>query len=273
LKLIEQENKMKTFSYHLEAIIATFKTLIKGRFLVFFVPGLAIMLLFLTIFSLGSTYNEFTEKASDVSYIGGFLGWLFGGIGSIFSTILNEIQKFFILVLLSPVMSILSENYDAYLTGQKYKFDVLKLFNDVLRAVFVVFIALILEMSAYLLFFVFSFLVPDAIEPVCYFLITAFFVGFSFYDYSLERYSVGTFGSLGFSFTKMLTMVLTGSIFSLIFMVPYIGIPVAPVLTVMISTVVYIKIRGIKVYEDGYVEPTAETQSELPNEDQKTLEN
>lgn len=264
---------MKTFSYHLEAIIATFKTLVKGRFVVFFIPGLAIMLLFLTIFSLGGTYNEFTEKASDVSYIGGFLGWLFGGIGSIFSTILNEIQKFFILVLLSPVMSILSENYDAYLTGQKYKFDVVKLINDVIRAVFVVFIAFILEMSCYLLFTVFSFLVPDALEPACYFLITAFFVGFSFYDYSLERYSIGTFGSLGFAFSKVLTMVLTGSIFSLIFMVPYIGIPIAPVLTVMISTVVYIKIRGIKVYEDGYVEPATESQTELPNDDQKTLEN
>ena len=46
MKLIEEENKMKTFSYHLEAIIATFKTLIKGRFLVFFVPGLLISLMF-----------------------------------------------------------------------------------------------------------------------------------------------------------------------------------------------------------------------------------
>lgn len=264
---------MKTFSYHLEAIIATFKTLLKGRFLIFFVPGLAIMLLFLTILSLGSSYNEFTEKAESVSYIGGFLGWLFGGIGDLFSTVLNEIQKFFILVLLSPVMSILSENYDAYLTGQKYKFDIVKLINDIIRAFFVVFIAFILEMSFYLLFFMFSFLVPDFLEPLCYFLITAFFVGFSFYDYSLERYSVGTFGSLGFAFSKILTMVLTGSIFTLIFMVPYIGIPIAPVLTVMISTVVYIKIRGIKVYEDGYVEPVVENTPELPNEEQKTLEN
>jgi CysZ protein len=269
---------MKTFSYHLEAIIATFKTLIKGRFLVFFVPGLAIMLLFLTISSLGSAYNEFTEKASDVSYIGGFIGGIFSWIGDMFGFIFKEIQKFFILVLLSPVMSILSENYDAYLTGQKYKFDVLKLFNDILRAVFVVFIALILEFCLFILLNVFLLLIPDVIQPdflrpLLLFISASFFVGFSFYDYSLERYSVGTFGSIGFSFSNILTMVLTGSIFTLIFMVPYIGIPIAPVLTVMISTVVYIKIRGIKVYEDGYVEPTKESQSELPNEEQKTLEN
>jgi uncharacterized protein involved in cysteine biosynthesis len=119
----------------------------------------------------------------------------------------------------------------------------------------------------------FKLLIPDTLEPILSFLSASFFYGFSFYDYSLERYSENTMKSLWFAFTRPLTMILTGSIFSLIMFIPVVGIPVAPVLTVMISTVVYIKIRGIKVYEEGYVEPTAETQSELPNEDQKTLEN
>lgn len=263
MKLIEEENKMKTFSYHLEAIIATFKTLIKGRFLVFLIPGLVIALIFFYLM-----YDS--EPDTDES---GILDSIFVAFDYIKDAILGFLENFIILVILSPVMSILSENYDAYLTGQKYQFDILKLLNDVIRAVFVVFIAMILEFTVLVLLFMFGLLIPDSLDPYINFITGAFFYGFSFYDYSLERYSENTMSSLWFAFTRPLTMILTGSIFSLIMFVPIVGIALAPVLTVMISTVVYIKIRGIKVYEDGYVEPTTETQPELPNEEQKTLEN
>ena len=77
-------------------------------------------------------------------------------------------------------------------------------------------------------------------DTVMYFLIAAFFLGFSFYDYSLERYGVGVFGTIGYAFKNMLTMILTGSIFLLIFEIPYIGIPIAPGIAVMVATIVYL---------------------------------
>lgn len=254
---------MKTFSYHLEAIIATFKTLLKGRFVVFFVPGLVISLIFFYLM-----YDSEPEVEDS-----GILDSIFSAFDYIKDAILGFLNYFLILVLLSPVMSILSENYDAYLTGQKYQFDFLKLVNDIIRAVFVLFIAMILEFTVLVLVFIFGFLIPDSLETLISFISASFFYGFSFYDYSLERYSENTMNSLWFAFTRPLSMILTGAIFSLIMLVPIIGIAIAPVLTVMISTVVYIKIRGIKVYEDGYVEPVVENSPELPNEEQKTLEN
>jgi CysZ protein len=253
---------MKSINFHAQAAIVTVKTLFKGRFLVFFIPGLVIMLAYIYLTTWGDGYKNLTEKAEDVSYIGGALGWILGGIGDLFSKIFNELYKFLILVLLAPVMTILSENYDAYLTGQKYSFNLIKVINDLVRMIFVVFLALILEFTAYILFYlIISIFVPKFLEPSCYFLITAFFVGFSFYDYSLERYSISTFGSLGFAFKKPLTMVLTGSVFTLIYMIPYVGIPIAPVLTV-----VYLKIKGIQVHDDGFKEP------KIPVEEQKTIE-
>ena len=77
----------------------------------------------------------------------------------------------------------------------------------------------------------------DAIDAVVYHVIAAFFFGFSFYDFGLERYQKGVGTSLYYAFEYPLSMILTGSIFLLIYEIPYIGIPLAPVLTVMVSTV------------------------------------
>lgn len=217
------------------------------------------MLGYIYLTTFGSGYKELTKNAADISFVGGALSWILGGIGDLFATLLSETYKFLVLVLLAPVMTILGENFDSYLTGQKYSFNIIKVINDLVRMIFIIIVAIILQFTFYLVFFfILSFFVPKFLEPSCYFLITSFFVGFSFYDYGLERYGVSTFGSLGFAFSKPLTMILTGGVFTLIYMVPYIGIPIAPVLTVMISTVVYLKIKGIQVHNNGFVAPKAE---------------
>jgi uncharacterized protein involved in cysteine biosynthesis len=85
-----------------------------------------------------------------------------------------------------------------------------------------------------------SWMLPDVLDPIMYHIIGAFFFGFAFYDFHLERYQVGVMGSLGYAFENGLTMILTGSIFLLIYEIPIIGIPLSPVIAVMISNVVYL---------------------------------
>ena len=80
----------------------------------------------------------------------------------------------------------------------------------------------------------------DALDPYMYHIIAAFFFGFSFYDFALERYQEGVGSSLYFAFEKPIAMILTGTIFLLIYKIPYVGIPIAPVLAIMVSTVVYL---------------------------------
>jgi CysZ protein len=84
----------------------------------------------------------------------------------------------------------------------------------------------------------------EVVNPVVYFIISSFFMGFAFYDFSLERYGVGTFSSWGVAFSNKLHMVLTGGLFTLLFMIPFAGVILAPILVTMISTAAYIKMRG-----------------------------
>ncbi|MNY70409.1 hypothetical protein D3C86_2085380 [compost metagenome] len=56
----------------------------------------------------------------------------------------------------------------------------------------------------------------------------------------MERYGVSFFKSWGVGFSKMSYMLITGGIFTLLIKVPFVGIIVAPVLTAMLSTAVYI---------------------------------
>jgi CysZ protein len=72
-----------------------------------------------------------------------------------------------------------------------------------------------------------------------YYCIASFFFGFAFYDFALERYEKNVISSLGFAFSAPLGMIILGAIFKFIYNIPYVGIPLAPVLVVMISTVAY----------------------------------
>ena len=75
-----------------------------------------------------------------------------------------------------------------------------------------------------------------------FFIVSAFFYGLSFYDFSLERAQIGIFGTIGYAFSKPLSMILTGTIFLLLYSIPVIGVPISPVITVMVSTIVYLYI-------------------------------
>jgi CysZ protein len=92
----------------------------------------------------------------------------------------------------------------------------------------------------YILALIFNFHVLD---NIIYFVIGAFFIGFSFYDFSLERYGVGFFGTVEFGFERMLYMLLTGSVFSLIYMIPLVGLILAPFFVTILSTIVYTKMN------------------------------
>ena len=81
-------------------------------------------------------------------------------------------------------------------------------------------------------------------------LIGSFFYGFSFYDHSLERYNISVGQSVNFAFKNISIVLLTGICFKALYYFPYIwdtpiiGIVISPVITTMISTVVYLFYSG-----------------------------
>lgn len=244
---------MKALIHHFHGIRITLSELLQGKFLLFFIPGIIISLVYwITIYYTTSIETPDLIPDTGVSWLDTATGWIDTGISStvggivwVFSVILEQIYIFIIITVLSPFNTALAEKLDSSLTGFKVDFNLVRFINDFIRMIFVVILAITLEFTFIIVYWMVSWILGlDALDPYIYPLMAAFFFGFSFYDFALERYEVGVFGSLGYAFSKPLSMLLTGGIFMLIYHIPYIGIPLAPVLAVMISTVVYLYNEG-----------------------------
>lgn len=235
---------MKAIQHHIYAIKVCFDALSKGKYLTFFIPGLIVGFFYYWLFSSTEELKESATTLDSVPLIGEYLVSGAQGFIGFWQGVFLVIFQFFILTILSPFNSILSEKFDADLTGRKFETGFVRILNDLLRAILVAIIALFLELIFMAVWWLLSWLpLIGLLDPIMYFLIASFFFGFAFYDYSLERHNIGTFRSLGFAFSKMGHMIISGSIFTLIFMIPIVGIILAPVLVTLISTGVYIKLN------------------------------
>lgn len=235
---------MKTISYHFKAILTTIDLLKKGNYLVFFIPGLIIALFFIWIKSAGASIDTGIDYKSDSSWIDSAIGYLnsfITGSRNFISFIVDQIYVFIVLTVLSPFNTFLGEKLDSRLTGNQFKGGLTRFVNDFIRMVFVVIIALTLEFGIMGVYALFSWILGlSFLNGFVYWIISAFFFGFSFYDFALERYEINVFGSLSFAFKKPLTMLLTGGLFMAIYSIPYLGIPISPVIILMVSTIVYL---------------------------------
>ena len=235
---------MKSFVNHFNGISITLKELFKGNFLLYFIPGVVITLIYWFFKSKTQVLEDSIDISTGYSWIDWATSWVDTGISQAFSLIgfiFEQIYIFVIITVLSPFNTSLGEKFDSKLTGNKFDTNVIRFINDFLRMIFIVIIAVVLEITFIIMYWFLSWMFGlDALDPFMYHIIAAFFFGFSFYDFSLERYEQGVGSSMYYAFEKPLTMILTGTIFLLMFKIPLVGIPLAPVLTIMISTVVYL---------------------------------
>lgn len=232
---------MKALELHIKGFKQAFTELGKGKYIQFFLPGLIIALIFWQLFLVTSAVENSFSFLTEIPFIGSIIEFIIGGAFDIVEFVLKQIFIFFVLTLLSPFNTLLSEKIDTSLTGKKYSFDIARLIADLIRMVFVVLLALFLEFIVFIFYFIVSSIFGlGFLDQIAYFLISAFFYGFAFYDYSFERDQINVFRSLGYAFSNMLQITLTGSVFLLIYALPYAGVIIAPVITTMVSTYVYI---------------------------------
>lgn len=240
---------MKAINYHIRGIAMSIEQLLKGKYLIYFLPGLILTVLF---WYLRSNSVEIDESAVEATPSETWWDSLRETAVSVRDTVVStttsvidfaieQLYIFLVLTALSPFFTSLGEKFDNDLTGKISEGGILRFINDFIRMVFVVILSIFLELIFLGIYWVISWIFgfSDTVNTVMYFCIAAFFYGFAFYDFALERYEKGVFSSLGFAFSAPLGMIIIGSIFQGIYMIPYIGIPLAPVFVVMISTVAY----------------------------------
>lgn len=235
---------MRAINDHISSINLAFQELMKGKFWLYLLPSLLISLFFWFVSGVLDSIFGFLNHTDSVPFIGNYLETGIQSGKSFFSYLGDLFHEFMILTALSPVYCLLSEKVDNTVTGAKFNGGIIRILTDLLRAVFIVFISMILYIALMATWWIFSWLSGfHLLDELIYFFIAAFFLGFSFYDYSLERYHVSILKSWGFGFNHILYMILTGGIFHLMFQVPYLGILFAPFFTSIISTIVYLKMQ------------------------------
>ena len=74
------------------------------------------------------------------------------------------------------------------------------------------------------------------------FLLQGYFTGFSFIDYTLERYNFTPEESLKFLKKQRFYSLWIGSIFTILFLIPFIGIFIAPLVTCVAATKVTLEL-------------------------------
>lgn len=235
---------MKAINDHIYAITVTFQELGKGKFWLYLIPSLAIGLIFWIISEFIGSIFSFLNYAEEFPVVGSWLGTGVSVTKGFFSYVGDLFYQFVILTVLSPVYCLLSEKVDNTVTGAKFNGGFTRIVTDFIRMIFIVIISLILYIVAFLVWWTLSWILGlGVLDQFMNLFIGAFFLGFSFYDYSLERYNIGTWKSWMFSFEKMGYMLLTGIIFNFSFQIPFFGVILSPFLTTIISTVVFLKMH------------------------------
>jgi CysZ protein len=236
---------MKAINDHIFGINQSLLILKEGKYWLYLIPSLAIGLLFWFVGQFLSEFFDFLNNFDKVPLIGSYLSSGVEVSKGFFSYLGDFFYQFVILTLLSPVYCLLSEAVDNKLSGANFSGGLVRILTDLLRMIFIVFFSTIFYFTLMAAWWMISWIIGLAfLDEIMNLLIGAFFLGFSFYDFSLERYNVSNWKSWMFSFEKISHMLLTGIIFNLIFLIPFVGVIFSPFLVTIISTAVFLKMNN-----------------------------
>ncbi|PKQ64892.1 hypothetical protein BZG02_03310 [Labilibaculum filiforme] len=165
---------------------------------------------------------DFWGSAFLKASIGGFI-WIVFKI--LFFLIFAYFGGYIILIIMSPVFSYLSERTEKLKTGNDYPFDAYQFLKDIIRGVFIAVRNLLIELALTILMFILSFIpIIGWAAAIFLFFISAYFYGFSFLDYAIERKKMSIAQSVQFMRENKGIVIANGFVFSLCLIVPFCGV-------------------------------------------------
>ena len=148
---------------------------------------------------------------------------------------------YIVLVAMSPVYSWLSERTEAYVSGKEYPFSWKQLFWEIFRGIGIALRNMFLQMILSILFFLCSFIpLVGLLSPLALFFTSAYFYGFSFVDYAMERKRYNVRRSVHYVNKNMGLVIGIGTVFAITLMMPWLSIIVCcfvSLLSVIAATV------------------------------------
>lgn len=169
---------------------------------------------------------------------------LFTGIFSLAYYIAAELSNYVVLIVLVPLLSFLSLRTEKILTGNRYKFSLKQLQNDITRAMNIAFRNMFRQILLIALWLVLALIIEplSTFTPVVIFCIGFYYYGFSLLDYTQERRRLNMKESIVFIKKNAGMAIAIGAIFSIIFKLPteygqVAGAILAPILGIIAGTI------------------------------------
>ncbi|MCT4646062.1 MAG: EI24 domain-containing protein, partial [Carboxylicivirga sp.] len=126
------------------------------------------------------------------------------------------------------VYAFLSEKTEEIISGKIIPFNITQFSKDIIRGVLLALRNMAVEIGLTLLLFVLSFIpIVGYLTPIALFLVSAYFYGFSFMDYTFERKRFKIDYSVRFMRRNKGLAIGNGFVFSLVLLIPYIGVMIA----------------------------------------------
>ena len=219
----------------------------------YFLPGFISIILFFILVALGDYLSLTLSKAlEDFFKLGEYQSFLYIlvkiliWICTIFFYYL--IYKSLLLVILSPILGYISERVETHLTGKEFTFSFSDNINFLFRGVNIGLKSFFKQMIGTCVVMLLGFIFPINLSiPLLIFIIQGYFTGFSFMDYTLERYNLSPKESLLFLKKQRIYAALCGSIFTILFFIPIIGIFIAPLITCVATTKITLELLNNNV--------------------------
>ena len=188
---------MKNFILGIKCHLKAFKFLIKYKFWWY---SLVPFLVFSGIYSLGYYLGNLENQSlpsSDDDILKSIWYYLFNGIVLLLSYALLNFTRYIVILLISPILSTISQRTEKILTGNKYKFNLSQLIKDIVRAIKLAFRNILYEFSLIVTVIIVFWITGKFLEEYKYIIslfekiiimmIAFYYYGFAFLDYTLER--------------------------------------------------------------------------------------
>lgn len=173
----------------------------------------------------GFTFQERTMPKVHVTNMNEIVWYMIALLSEISLTILLlRFTKYLAMLLLSPMLTHISQGVEVRITGNKRPFSWLELVSDIKRSTRIVFRNIFWEYLFYSLFYIVALIIfkkPEESYLVkSLFVVSSFYYGFSFLDYTLERMQLSVNDSVRFMRKNQGLAISIGLVYSGILLIP-----------------------------------------------------
>ena len=155
----------------------------------------------------------------------------------LFLTLFTYFGGYVILIIMSPILAYLSGKTDKILNGNETPFNGEQWMRDLVRGILIVFRNMFIELGIIICIFILSFIpvlgwLIALLSTVILLFVSAYFYGFSYMDYTLERKKLSVRQSVKFVRRHKGIAFANGLIFALAMIMPFCGTIISPFISI-----------------------------------------